>query len=93
MTSPDTQTEQTEAIRSPFAFSRAELVIMILVLVFYSATRVMPAPDGEPGFIFARISFSATAGEFFEAERRKRREPVESTCECKAHIQEIVFLP
>lgn len=39
---------------------------------------VIPYPDGEPGFIFAEVAYSASAREFFEEERRKRRVPVES---------------
>ena len=40
---------------------------------------IIPYPDGRPGFTFVTIAYSATARESFEEERRKRREPVESS--------------
>ena len=40
---------------------------------------IIPYPDGRPGFYFVTIAYSATAAESFEEERRKRREPVETS--------------
>ena len=35
--------------------------------------RVIPYPDGKPGFYFARVRYSPKAGEIFAAEREQRR--------------------
>jgi 4-amino-4-deoxy-L-arabinose transferase-like glycosyltransferase len=40
---------------------------------------VIDTPDGRPGFIFARVDYSSSAREIFEAEQRERRKPVESS--------------
>jgi hypothetical protein len=40
---------------------------------------IIPYPDGRPGFYFVTVAYSANARESFEEERRKRREPVESS--------------
>jgi hypothetical protein len=47
-------------------------------LVVGPPLRTLPYPDGRPGFVLARMRYSAEAGEIFEAERLQRRRLVES---------------
>jgi len=43
--------------------------------------KIIPYPDGEPGFFIVRLDYSSEAGEIFEAEQRERRQPVQSSIE------------
>lgn len=45
MSTTDTATDPAEAPLSPFTFSRAELLMMVLVLAFYTLTRVVAITD------------------------------------------------
>lgn len=45
MSTTDTVNDPAEAPRSPFAFSRAELLVMVLVLAFYALTRAIAITD------------------------------------------------
>ena len=62
MSPTDASTESAERARSPFGFSRPELVLMVLVLVFYATTRVIGIADF-PIFFFCDEATHANLAE------------------------------
>jgi len=73
MTSPDVPTEPEGTARSPLAFSRIDLALMILVLVFYAATRVVGIVDF-PIYFFCDEATHANLAEDLVANGLRDRE-------------------
>ena len=72
---PEALSEDQLFVVTPSEYRQASDHVMIDVS---EPVHIISNPAGNPGFIFAKATYSETAGDFFAEERRKRREPVES---------------
>jgi hypothetical protein len=48
--------------------------------------RIIPYPDGQPGFYFARLEYADNVDALFTAEREERRKPVEEAFELNGQV-------